>query len=65
MRSTINLGHDLGLKIVAEGVEDEATLQRLASLGCDLAQGYHLSRPLAPDAFNDWIADNAFVARAA
>ena len=47
VRSTINLGHDLGLKVVAEGVEDEATLHRLAGLGCDLAQGYHFSKPLA------------------
>ena len=48
VRSTINLGHDLGLKVVAEGVEDEATLNRLAGLGCDFAQGYHFSKPLAP-----------------
>jgi diguanylate cyclase (GGDEF)-like protein len=52
VRSTINLGHDLGLKVVAEGVEDEATLTRLSGLGCDFAQGYHFSKPLAPDAFN-------------
>ena len=55
VRSTINLGHDLGLKVVAEGVEDEATLTRLAGLGCDFAQGYHFSKPLAPDAFTRWI----------
>jgi diguanylate cyclase (GGDEF)-like protein len=55
VRSTINLGHDLGLKVVAEGVEDEATLTRLAGLGCDFAQGYHFSKPLAPDTFNRWI----------
>jgi diguanylate cyclase (GGDEF)-like protein len=55
VRSTINLGHDLGLKVVAEGVEDEATLHRLEKLGCDLAQGYHFSKPLAPEAFNQWI----------
>jgi diguanylate cyclase (GGDEF)-like protein len=55
VRSTINLGHDLGLKVVAEGVEDEATLTRLAGLGCDFAQGYHFSKPLAPAAFNEWI----------
>jgi len=65
VRSTINLGHDLGLKVIAEGVEDELTLKRLATLGCDLAQGYHLSRPLAPDAFTTWVADNALEARAA
>jgi diguanylate cyclase (GGDEF)-like protein len=57
VRSTINLGHDLGLRIIAEGVEDSATLEHLATLGCDLAQGYHLSRPLAADAFGRWLAD--------
>ena len=55
VRSTINLGHDLGLKVVAEGVEDEATFHRLAGLGCDFAQGYHFSKPLAPAAFSEWI----------
>ena len=59
VRSTINLGHDLGLKVVAEGVEDEATLHRLAGLGCDFAQGYHFSKPLAPDVFNRWIGLSA------
>jgi EAL domain-containing protein (putative c-di-GMP-specific phosphodiesterase class I) len=55
VRSTINLGHDLGLRIIAEGVEDGATLERLAQLGCDLAQGFHLSRPMPADAFNAWL----------
>jgi EAL domain-containing protein (putative c-di-GMP-specific phosphodiesterase class I) len=64
MRSTINLGHDLGLKVVAEGVEDEATLQRLAGLGCDFAQGYHFSKPLAPEAFNAWLGLPAELAEA-
>ena len=56
VRSTINLGHDLGLRIVAEGVEDGPTLERLTTLGCDLAQGYHLSRPLAGPDFDRWLA---------
>jgi diguanylate cyclase (GGDEF)-like protein len=55
VRSTINLGHDLGLKIIAEGVEDSATMERLAVLGCDLAQGYHVSRPMPADTFSDWL----------
>jgi diguanylate cyclase (GGDEF)-like protein len=55
VRSTINLGHDLGLRVIAEGVEDELTLKRLELLGCDLAQGYHLSKPLPADEFADWI----------
>jgi diguanylate cyclase (GGDEF)-like protein len=58
VRSTINLGHDLGLRIIAEGVEDGPTLERLALLGCDLAQGYHVSRPMAPDAFTDWLNES-------
>jgi diguanylate cyclase (GGDEF)-like protein len=55
VRSTINLAHDLGLRIIAEGVEDAQTLDRLAALGCDLAQGFHLSRPMSPENFTGWI----------
>jgi diguanylate cyclase (GGDEF)-like protein len=56
VRSTINLGHDLGLRVIAEGVEDAATLERLALLGCDLVQGFHLSRPMSPEAFTAWLS---------
>lgn len=59
VRSTINLGHDLGLEVIAEGVEDKPTLERLAVFGCDLAQGYYFSRPLPPDAFADWLSQFA------
>jgi diguanylate cyclase (GGDEF)-like protein/PAS domain S-box-containing protein len=45
VRSTISLAHNLKLKVVAEGVEDEATLLRLKDMGCDLAQGYHIKKP--------------------
>jgi EAL domain-containing protein (putative c-di-GMP-specific phosphodiesterase class I) len=44
VRSTIGLAHELGLRIVAEGVENEATLSLLESLGCDAAQGFHIGR---------------------
>jgi EAL domain-containing protein (putative c-di-GMP-specific phosphodiesterase class I) len=47
--STIGLAHSLGLRVVAEGVEDRATWDELARLGCDMAQGYYLSRPLPPE----------------
>jgi EAL domain-containing protein (putative c-di-GMP-specific phosphodiesterase class I) len=57
VRSTIHLGHDLGMKVIAEGVEDEGTLEQLASLGCDLIQGYFISRPLPADAFTEWMID--------
>ena len=45
----IELAHKLRLRSVAEGVEDEATLATLVGLGCDLAQGYYFSRPVAAD----------------
>jgi diguanylate cyclase (GGDEF)-like protein len=59
VRSTINLGHDLGLNVIAEGVEDNSTLEQLAVFGCDLAQGYHVSKPMPADAFNNWLTDAA------
>jgi EAL domain-containing protein (putative c-di-GMP-specific phosphodiesterase class I) len=46
--STIELGHRLGLKVVAEGVEDPDAWNLLRRLGCDFAQGYLISRPMAP-----------------
>jgi EAL domain-containing protein (putative c-di-GMP-specific phosphodiesterase class I) len=46
VESTIALARRLGLSVVAEGVEDEATLQRLAAMGCEFVQGYHLGRPM-------------------
>jgi diguanylate cyclase (GGDEF)-like protein len=57
VRSLVDLGHNLGLIVVAEGVEDQATLDALAAVGCDIAQGYHLARPMGADAFNIWRAD--------
>ncbi|MBI3803276.1 MAG: EAL domain-containing protein [Nitrospirae bacterium] len=55
VRSTIDLAHNLGLKIVAEGVETKETWDQLVALGCDAAQGYYMARPLAPDLFIDWL----------
>ncbi len=46
VRSTIGLGHELGLEVVAEGVEDGATWDLLARAGCDLVQGYYISQPV-------------------
>jgi diguanylate cyclase (GGDEF)-like protein len=46
VRSIVDLGHNLGLRVVAEGVEDRLTWNALADMGCDIAQGYYLSRPL-------------------
>ncbi|MEV6488986.1 GGDEF domain-containing protein [Actinoplanes sp. NPDC051633] len=55
VRSTVQLGHALGLHVVAEGVEDEQTYQFLADTGCDVVQGYHISRALPGDQFADWL----------
>jgi EAL domain-containing protein (putative c-di-GMP-specific phosphodiesterase class I) len=54
VRSTIDLGRNLGLKVVAEGVETAAVLADLRELGCTYAQGFHISRPLEPDALPGW-----------
>ncbi len=59
VRSTIDLGHNLGLQVVAEGVEDVAVWNMLRSLGCDDAQGYFMSRPLNARALTEWIRGNA------
>ena len=59
VRSTIDLAHDLGLKVVAEGVESEAVRARLVTLGCDTAQGYHLSHPLPTPALVQWLRTSA------
>ena len=56
VRSTVTLGRDLGLKIVAEGVEDELTAGLLERLGCDLIQGYFVSKPLSAQELMDWLA---------
>ena len=55
VRSTIELGHNMGLKVVAEGVEDHAALMLLTRLGCDEAQGYFIAKPLPPDEYEAWL----------
>jgi diguanylate cyclase (GGDEF)-like protein len=54
VRSVVDLGHNLGLTVVAEGVEDQATMDALSALGCDIAQGFHLGRPMTVEAFGLW-----------
>jgi len=58
--ATIDLGHNLGLKVVAEGVEDKETWQLLKQRGCDIAQGYFMSPPLAKPRFEAWIKERKF-----
>jgi EAL domain-containing protein (putative c-di-GMP-specific phosphodiesterase class I) len=56
VRSTIEMSHNLGLKVVAEGVEYEHSLRLLERWHCDTAQGYLISRPLSAAAFEAWMA---------
>jgi EAL domain-containing protein (putative c-di-GMP-specific phosphodiesterase class I) len=57
VRSTVDLGRNLGLEVVAEGVETAEAWAELAALGCELAQGYYLSRPMPADDVVAWIAE--------
>jgi diguanylate cyclase (GGDEF)-like protein len=59
VRSTIDLGRNLGLKVVAEGVETEEIWSALHALGCDIAQGYYLTRPIPAERLTEWIATRA------
>jgi EAL domain-containing protein (putative c-di-GMP-specific phosphodiesterase class I) len=55
VRSTTDLGHHLGLQVVAEGVEDRPTFDKLNRLGCDAAQGYYMARPMAAPDLGMWL----------
>jgi diguanylate cyclase (GGDEF)-like protein len=57
VRSIIDLGHNLGYRVVAEGVETGMAWDMLNTLGCDTAQGFHISRPLSESQFSDWLKD--------
>jgi EAL domain-containing protein (putative c-di-GMP-specific phosphodiesterase class I) len=58
VRTVIDLAHNLGKQVCAEGVEDEATWTRLCEMGCDLAQGYWIARPLPAAELKQWLAAN-------
>lgn len=55
VKTTIDLAHNMNLHVVAEGVEDEATLRYLAKNGCEQAQGYFLSKPVTSDGLLQWL----------
>lgn len=63
--AVIELGHNLGLSVVAEGVEDADTWDRLAALGCDIAQGYYIARPLPAAELDFWLRTSEWGPRAA
>ena len=56
VKSIIDLGHNLGLNVVAEGVEEKETALKLKTLGCDVLQGYYFSKPLSDADFSSWLA---------
>jgi diguanylate cyclase (GGDEF)-like protein len=58
VRSTIDLAHNLGLKVIAEGVESQEVWDRLRALGCDQAQGYYMSRPLRAADLTQWLTES-------
>ncbi len=60
VRSIIELGHNLGLKVVAEGVENKETLAALAALGCDEAQGYFINQPQTCEVLKSWFAASSW-----
>ena len=60
VRSTVGLGHNLGLTIVAEGVEDESSLTFLRDVGCDLAQGFFIAKPMPADALTGWATNSTW-----
>jgi EAL domain-containing protein (putative c-di-GMP-specific phosphodiesterase class I) len=57
VRSIVDLGHNLNLRVVAEGVEDPVTIERLRQLRCNAVQGYHLSRALSAPVFEAWLEE--------
>ncbi|MEW5756351.1 MAG: bifunctional diguanylate cyclase/phosphodiesterase [Pseudomonadota bacterium] len=62
VKSTIDLAHNMGCIVVAEGIEDEPTLHHLIKLGCDMAQGYFISRPVAGADLTPWLSDSRWAA---
>ena len=61
VNSTIHLAHNLGLTVVAEGVENEELLIRLHSMGCDEAQGYFIGRPMAVNNADQWLVESGWI----
>jgi diguanylate cyclase (GGDEF)-like protein len=56
VRSVVDLAHNLGLKVTAEGLEEEAAWSMLKALGCDIAQGYWIAKPMPSEQFPEWVS---------
>jgi EAL domain-containing protein (putative c-di-GMP-specific phosphodiesterase class I) len=64
LRATIDLAHQLGLSVVAEGVENDAAIARLAAMGCEYAQGYGIGKPIPQEQFLAWLSQYRSAGRA-
>jgi diguanylate cyclase (GGDEF)-like protein len=60
VRATIDLGHNLGLKVVAEGVEDQTLMDKVKDMGCDILQGYYISKPRPAEEFIAWLQQSPY-----
>ncbi|OUS31501.1 hypothetical protein A9Q99_02730 [Gammaproteobacteria bacterium 45_16_T64] len=60
VRSTLDISHNMNMRVVAEGVETEEIMEALTEMGCDIIQGYLLTPPLSIDRFTDWLEDSVF-----
>ncbi len=60
VKSIINLAHNLGYSVVAEGIEDSEAYEYLKGLGCETAQGYYISKPLTVEEFDEWLQSGAW-----
>jgi EAL domain-containing protein (putative c-di-GMP-specific phosphodiesterase class I) len=63
VHSTIDLAHNLGLTVTAEGVEDSQTYGLLRTLGCDAAQGYYIAKPMPAAQLTQWLTESPWVTR--
>ena len=60
VQAMLDLGHTFGLEVIAEGIEDRETLERLTAIGCDCGQGYYIARPMSFDSLLEWIAKSGW-----
>lgn len=60
VNATVNLAHNLGLKIVAEGVDNVEIMSKLKEFDCDIAQGFYINKPLPVDEFNTWLENSSW-----
>ena len=63
VRSTIDLAHNLGLSVVAEGIENERHMELLQGLGCDIGQGFFISKALKIEKLDAWLESSPWAAR--